>query len=168
MTEPSYWSNAEQEGGTPVTSFDRRVDIFLAELVYTVELAASIEKGADVRVPVTVIAGGATVSGDITAGRFWWAKFEELVRAAEPGPSTNAESAQAIGKLLGDAYHRLWPTAYERQPDLLRTDCLHLTDAHVIYARGIVPSPGGLLMRLRLAEVQGWSLGKLEAGLSEV
>ena len=146
---------------------DRQVDIFLAELVHTVEMAASIDKRTDVRVPVTVIVGGATVSGDVTAGRFWWAKFEEVVRAAEPGPSATTESATALGKLLGDAYHRLWPTVYERQPDLMQADSLHLTDAHVIHARGIVPSPGGLLMRLKLAEVQGWSLGKLEAGVSE-
>jgi hypothetical protein len=167
MTEPRAGASPQWESETPATLLDRRVDIFLAQLVHTVELAASIDKGTDVRVPVTVIVGGATVSGDVTAGRFWWAKFEEVVRAAEPGPSATAESATALGKLLGDAYHRLWPAVYEQQPDLSQADSLHLTDAHVIHARGSVPSPGGLLMRLKLGEVQGWSLGKLEEGLSE-
>ena len=167
MTEPRSGLGPRRESETPVTLLDRQVDIFLAQLVHTVELAATMDRSTDVRVPVTVIVGGATVSGDVTAGRYWWAKFEELVRAAQPGPSATAESATTLGQLLGDAYHRLWPPVYERQPELLQDDSLHLTDAHVVHARGLVPSPGGLLMRLKLGEVQGWSLGKLEAGLSE-
>jgi len=44
-----------------------------------------------------------------------------------------------------------------------RVEFLHLRNGHVIAAGGVVPTSGGLLIRIRIEEVQAWSFGELTA-----
>jgi hypothetical protein len=158
MTDPNVPATDES-----ATQMNPEIDPFLATLVLTVEAFSAIAgregAGADasMELSVTLIVGGAVTKGDITAGRKWWAMYEEGLRSATGAPGTNPEMLTAMAQTMADTTHTMWEPVYltEEPRSIDQIGYVHLTNARVI--------PGlesGLLMRVKLKEVQGWSFGR--------
>jgi hypothetical protein len=150
---------------TPASEeMDPKIDPYLADLVHTVETvaAAGREAMATVRLPVTLIVGGAIVSGEITAGREWWPEYEKQLLSADASPTTTPGVVNALSQAMAERIRRVWHSFYasDEAPRLSELSYVHLKDAHVVHPQGFVPGDvQGTLMRLKLAEVLAWSFG---------
>jgi hypothetical protein len=130
---------------------------------HTLALVADlVNLGTLPAVPVTVLTGGQWVSGELIAGR---ARFDEAAQHVVATMDPLASALRAAGASL-------YPSRAELEallpPAALHDHgyFLHLRDARLV-AHNAEPVPeSGTLLRLRLDEVAGWSLGQLRASNS--
>ena len=164
MKENSAEREATNDGVPEPAEMDPKIDPYLADLVHTVETVAAAGRKAmpTVRLPVTLIVGGAIVSGEITAGREWWPEYEKQLLSADAGPTTTPGVVSALSHVMVERIRGVWQSFYasDEAPQLSELSYIHLRDAHVVHPQGFVPGDiQGTLMRLKLAEVLAWSFG---------
>ncbi|HEX3842670.1 MAG TPA: hypothetical protein VHU85_17900 [Acidimicrobiales bacterium] len=152
---------AEDEELSVETASDLSGDPALTSLVYTVELVSFTQEGVSIGLPLTLIVGGATVTGTLTAARVWWPGMEDRYRAMTAAPGTDPDAAAIFTAAMADATHSVWGQVFAEEPEFSKIDYLHLSGARVVHAQGLVPQLEGLAMRIRLSDVQGWSIGLL-------
>ena len=143
--------------------FNPNIDPFLSNLVFIVELMATVRPEANITIPVTLTTGSAVITGDISSGRTWWPKFDDALKATWPEQNPSDETADLISEVTANI-HRVWQGVYLKSSprELGQFSYFHLKNARYVTPILVpVPPSDGLVMRVRLEEVHGWSLGKL-------
>jgi hypothetical protein len=111
------------------------------------ELAAlvrSVDEGQVGGMPVTVLVGGASISGDLISGAQWWETMGQLARRTEAGDVSEQFAAGA------DSIRELYSSAdvTERRP----IGYLHM--------QNIATAGSNIVgLRIRMEEIQGWRWG---------
>jgi hypothetical protein len=145
---------AERDEGDKWT--DEAVDPILANLVHLMN-EISRTTGITAAASVTLIVGGSVVTGNLTGARGWWE--EQAKRAGTFTSGGEAEGSAEAAQMIGDTLRAEYETIAKNYEEVegRPVGYLHLRDAQV----GVGPAvrAKGLDIRLRLTEVQGWSLG---------
>ena len=134
--------------------FERRADWHLQMLV---------EDANDfgVEVPITLFVAGAVVTGVLTSGKTYFDAFAD--RFAAGWPEEGRDEIRASMATPGAVYPRLEPG--DKSPRKQPAQYIHLRDAQLVTPNGNLPAGGdGMLWRGRLAQVGGYSLGRLNGG----
>lgn len=117
---------------------------------------------------VTLIVGGSSIGGVIVSERIWVEAIgrqqEDLYTALSKQMLEVVDSKEQKPELSNEEYDELdegqrLDHLFEWSPSFI-----HLVRAQQLVGEHLVPTDGGVPMRIRLSEVQGWSLGKLEKG----
>jgi hypothetical protein len=130
-----------------------RVDPLLVDLI---ELANKAERG---RFALSLIVGGTTITGVLIGSREYFKRYGELLASTITDP------------VVQDRVRTRWITQGEVARNTILKDMeesdkrgmyahisyIHLRDCRVISGGQLVPAQGGLLVRFRLTEVQGFS-----------
>jgi hypothetical protein len=135
-------------------------DVGLLSLVGTVETAASVADGVEASAGITLIVGGSIISGDMVGGRQWWAEEAAKVRSAAPtdgSPITDVavHATESIAKVF-DVLKQTYETAesdYTLIPHIHLKNVTFLSTGHPLSTR--------VSMRIRIADVQGWSFSRV-------
>jgi hypothetical protein len=147
----------ELSGGGPPLS-EPRGDPILVGLVNVINEVDAAHADSDTGVGITLVVGGAVLSGTLGGPRKWWEDQVKLAHGAIPGGG-KARAADMTAELI-DAF-----VAETRQGILDNTEAaseagyLHLRNVTVVTPTGRMPLSGGVMVRLQIGEVQGWSFG---------
>jgi hypothetical protein len=151
-------------------------DLLLLAVVHLVELGdatlreKTVDGDAAFGLGVTVLVGGALVSGTlISTGAYLRATSERWRRIFALLNPTGKRMENPYEGIFSQAADR--HEAVARDPDY-RARHVHLREARVVSPTGhAVPSYGpaaeGMLMRLPLARIDGWTLGSASPALAE-
>jgi hypothetical protein len=156
--------NETSRGEGSERELNPNIDPFLSNLVFVVELIATVEPEVGITIPVTLTTSGAVITGDISSGRTWWPKFEDALQPTGPAQDSPREITELISKALTENVHKVWQSVYVKGtlPEFGQIGYLHLKNARFVLPVLVPPPPAdGLLMRVRLEEVQTWSPGRL-------
>jgi hypothetical protein len=143
-------------GGRPPS--DPPGDPILVGLVNVMNEVDAVHADSDTGVGITLVVGGAVLSGTLGGPRKWWEDQVKLAHGAIPGGG-KAKAADMAAELI-DAY-----VAETRQEILENTEAaseteyLHLRNVTVVTPTGRMPLSGGVMIRLQIEAVQGWSFG---------
>lgn len=127
------------------------------------------------KVPVTLLVNGTVVTGDLIPS---WQYMEDVLRpsgatdAAEPGDEEDSgldlwaksqrEAIARIEKNRGKTFAEL---TYDDVEEIRRAPrYVHLAQAQLVLGPMFVPTKGGVVMRVELARVDGWFVGRPTAG----
>ncbi len=120
------------------------------------------EEKPAVQLGVTLLVGGALVTGQLTAGKAWWRQLGEALRNVQAGPTVSSENAHEIGTTLADHVKELFEPIYDEPFEVGNVGHLHLVGGRVVFPGQTVPQEGTLL-RIRLDRIDGWLLGEMSA-----
>ncbi len=129
-------------------------DAMLYELAISAQMSNA--EGRDAALAVIVSVKGTLISGMLRGRNDWFKRLREFL-ATQPQDMSE----------LGDQ----WTTDYTFDPtDEARLDSesfVHLTDARYVLGGGFAPSleSAGVFARVRLADVDAWSLGSFDTTL---
>jgi hypothetical protein len=145
----------EPEKAEPQPFVDR--DWFLQRLVGVVN---NIKDGVKLTMSMTVVAGGVTISGQLTSYRDYFKRFSEGVADGFARAGIPAEAAKDMAKNfdMGESLDRTLEAA-EKVGNAMPAAFLHLIDARIVSPAGIIPTSGGSLWRCRISEVAAFTLG---------
>lgn len=130
---------------------------FLPDLV-------QIAQGAEPRPFVTLTAGGLLVTGELVDGEAWFAELAERTDSIPAGSIDPALVARLKQLLTGFAARYQHPG--QGEPASGEPEHLHLRNAKVYHPSGSpIPSGEGVLWRVRLSAVEGFSLDLPPVGL---
>jgi hypothetical protein len=130
-----------------------RVDWLLVELV---ELANRAERG---RFGLTVMLGGATITGTLIGSREYYTLYGEVLAST----ISDAAAKERVRKKWVDygelARQNLLKEmeAAETKGEFAHISFLHMKDSRVVNGGQFVPAEGGMLLRIRLTEVQSFA-----------
>lgn len=112
-------------------------------------------------IPVTLIVGGVVISGQMIGGAEYFRLFgNDFAEGLLAGSAVDAETTEGIAA----TYSRTGESIYADADDEFRPppSFIHLKNARIVHAQGMIPTNRGILWRGRIEMVGGWSLGALE------
>jgi hypothetical protein len=106
---------------------------------------------------VTLLTGGAWLSGMAISGRSW---FEHVAKLASGQGSDADQTFKMIGQQLYPGEVEVEAGVVEPPPADRRIGFIHLRDARLFHGDASLPTDGGLV-RIRLDAIDGWVFGTL-------
>ena len=116
---------------------------------------------------ITLYVGGSAFSGKIVTEQAWGQALAEM-----PGDGSALVSETVLklketwdskrpGELSDEEWEALGDKERLEHELATTTGFIHLVDAQQFLGGQVIPDKGGIPMRFRLSEVQGWCMGKL-------
>jgi hypothetical protein len=133
-------------------------DPILVGLVNVMNAVDAVHADSDTGVGITLVVGGAVLSGTLGGPRKWWEDQTKLAHAAIPGGG-KAKAADMAADLIDAFVAETRQEVLENAEVASETGYLHLRNVTVVTPTGRMPLSGGVMLRLQIEEVQGWSFG---------
>ncbi len=114
---------------------------------------------------ITIITSGGIVTGKLVGYDTWLRTKSEFLRSTGPvlvafaDAFDHAADDVAIDREMHDAAAEV-----AEEPTPRTFHFVHITDARVIGPGALIPTGPGMHMRIRVADVAGWSMGELGTG----
>jgi len=148
---------------------EEQIDPVLAVLVDVANTNGSTE-GSPVQIHLTVVVGGATVTGIVTGHAEWFEAQEMVSEYAEDIRKDQAEEKTALGAL--EELKDIGPQWRRAVNDVRPVGYLHLRKARFFAGPNLVPSKegssDGMYWRCKLKDVSGWAFGSLVEGAPQL
>ncbi len=148
-------NSTEDTGASPRDDPTEPHDPILAGLTHLLNRLGQVE-GAVASIGVMLIIGGSLYAADIVSARGWWEETSQNMRGATTG------GLDEVGAMVSDALANQFETVSQFYRDQgpgsdSRMAYVHLRNVRVLGQMNIVD---GLTMRVRLSEIQGWTMGR--------
>ena len=130
-------------------------DPILGGLTHVLNRLGQVE-GAVASIGVMLMIGGSLYAADIVSARAWWEETSQNVRGATT--SGQDEVAAMVSDALANQFESVSQFYRDQDPHSDNPmGYVHLRNVRVIGQMNIVD---GLTMRVRLSEIQGWTMGR--------
>lgn len=109
--------------------------------------------------PLTLLVGGTWITGVPCSPRAWYTQVAHV--ADEAGNTGIATVFLMTGRQAYPSQDEIEAGVAGESADGSTANFIHLRDARSVGPTGVVPSEGGMLLKVRLESVDAWSLGVL-------
>jgi hypothetical protein len=150
-------TGSESSGGGE-TDRDLLGDPVLAGLVDVVREVGAVHPDSDTGVGITLVVGGAVLSGILAGPRKWWEDQTKLAIGAIPGGG-KAKAAEMAADKVAAFVAKTRQEMFENGEADSEIGYLHLRNVTVVTPTGRMPLSGGIMIRLQIEQVQAWSFG---------
>ena len=145
----------EDTGAAPRDNPTEPHDPILAGLTHLLNRLGQVE-GAVASIGVMLMIGGSLYAADIVSARGWWEETSQNMRGATTGGLD--EVAAMVSDVLANQFETVSQFYRDQGPGSDdRMAYVHLRNVRVLGQMNIVD---GLTMRVRLSEIQGWTMGR--------
>ena len=128
--------------------------------VHLENLVADVEDAQCALYEVTLLVGGAVISGTIVPASAHWSGRVELLERSAAAAGVDQESIERITRRDRFDAAAAAASAEDLGEDKGRPSYIHLATARFAFGQRLIPDEG-MHVRLRIDRIDGWGLGRL-------